>query len=174
MGTINYGTSKYITMGAPLQCMYDFENDEGFMAEAREECEQSGMSLNDYILEVIQDNYEADEDNARYILDKYSFWYYHVKIEYGYYEGFWIDIENNFGIAYDCWEDKREAQKEITQIRKMSLELNDIGLRSIYPGWVWHEADYYKTIQDIDKAIREMREEVKRTPTWRQYERECS
>lgn len=31
----------------------------------------------------------------------------------------------------------------------------------------------YGTLQRINEAIKEMREEVKATPTWRQYEREA-
>ena len=148
MGTINYGSSNYITLGAPLQRMYDFENDAGFMEEARAECERRGISVNDYILEEMQINYEADEDNARYIMDKYSFWYYDIRIKYGYYEGFWIDIENNFGIAYDCWEDKREAQKEITQIRKMLLEQGALSVKSAVI--VTKEVDRSRTVAEAD------------------------
>ena len=34
-------------------------------------------------------------------------------------------------------------------------------------------SDYNGTISAIKEAVKEIREEVKQTPTWAQYEREC-
>lgn len=34
-------------------------------------------------------------------------------------------------------------------------------------------SDYNGTIAAIKEAVKGMREEVKQTPTWRQYERSC-
>ena len=64
----------------------------------------------------------------RAILNKYDFTFYHVTIEPGYYEGFYIDIENNFPYCYDSREDKRAAQKEVTELKALLIECVNTGL----------------------------------------------
>lgn len=107
------------------------------------------------------------------ILDRFSFWYFHLAIKPGYYEGFSLDIESNFPVAFDNWEERKAAQREITQIKKCLIELAGVGLVACFPGWCTGYLDYKGTLQRINEAIKEMREEVKATPTWRQYEREA-
>lgn len=99
MGTINYGRSDYITLG------YNCNNID------YEEYEYSG--------EIIAELYETIE----YILKDYRFYYFHVAIKPGYYEGFYIDIEHNFSYCYDDYREKIDAQKEITLIKKNSCYL---------------------------------------------------
>ena len=95
MGAINYGTSDYITMGMqPLQ-VQELENNFDFADS------------------YMEDIYGAAENE----LDKYDFYYYNVTLKSGYYEGFYLNIENNFDLYYDNWEDKKEALKEITQLK---------------------------------------------------------
>ena len=93
-------------------------------------------------------------------------------IKPGYYEGFTIDIENNFPVAFDTWEDKRDAQKEITQIKLFLLECVERGLCQVFPGWCTGYRNYKESITGIKQAIKEMREEIKIIPTWLQYNRE--
>ena len=141
MGTINYGTSDYITIG--YNC--------------------SDLDYNDpFYYESIQDDFVE----LTYILGNYNFYYFHVVIKSGYYEGFYIDIEHNFNYCYDSYENKRLAQKEITQIKQFLLSCLDFGCCSVYPGWCMGYADYKTTLKDIDAAIYNMREEVRKTPTW--------
>jgi hypothetical protein len=123
----------------------------------------------DYDAMAIDEQYFYDEIQA--IRDKYNFYYYHVKLEPGYYEGFSVDIENNFGIAYDSYEDKREAQKEITQIKKFLLECVENGLVCVWPGWCTTYRTPAETHADVLAAVKEMRDEARSIPTWRDYER---
>ena len=119
-------------------------------------------------------DYEDDRTNIESILSRYSFYYFHVTIKAGYYEGFSLDIENNFSVAFDGWEDKRAAQKEITSLKQCLLECAGSGLVACYPGWCTGYEDYNGTCKAIAAAIKDMREEVKITPTWLQYERETA
>lgn len=174
MGTINYGTSDYITMGLKPIDVYDVENDVETMDYLREEVEEYGGTIDDAIYSYINDTNEGDYYNIEYELKKHCFVYYHIAIKNGYYDGFYLDIETNNGIAFDSWQDKREAQKEITEIKQFLKVCAGMGLCAVHPGWCTRYSDYSDTIKAIDDAIRQMREEAKNTPTWRQYERECA
>lgn len=137
MGTINYFTSNYITLGARIEDGAD---------------------------------YEDDYYNAQEVIDSYKLYYYHVSIKPGYYEGFSVMIENNYPVAYDFYEDRAGANREITLIKKMLADLAGVGLVSCSPGWCTGYEDYNGTMQEINAAIKAMRAEVKTIPTWRQYE----
>lgn len=145
MGTINYKTSNYITLG--YNCNFiDYDDD--------------------FYNDVLQDYF----DQIQYRLKQERFYYFHITVEPGYYEGYSIDIEFNFGLCFDDWQDKREAQKEITQIKAFLMEcINDFECCAVYPGWCTGYADYNKTIEELNAAIKEMRETVKQTPTYNQY-----
>lgn len=174
MGTVNYFTSDYITMGVRPYELYDLENDADFMAEIRAEVKEYGGTVEEALNSYISDCYESDLANAESILSRFSFWYFHVTIKPGYYEGFTLDISNNFPVAYDNYEDRRDAQKEITQLKKCLLELAGVGLVACYPGWCTGYEDYKGTCKAIEAVIKAMRDEVKTIPTWRQYERETA
>ena len=174
MGTINYGTSNYITLGHQPQSIYDLERDTDFIEELREdynipEDEDISAAIMDYIY-IIE---EEDRQNLKNILKKYSFYYFHIAIKNGYYEGFYLDIESNFSIYFEDYAEKLEAQKEITAIKAFLIECAGIGLVSVWPGWCTTYHDYKTTLRHINKAVKEMREEVRNTPTWRQYEKEA-
>lgn len=170
MGTINYRTSKYITLGIYPESSWDYEKDPATMEELREYAEEYGTTIEEEIENSIRLNEEADHDNASWILDKYSFNNYTVRIVPGYYQGFSIDIEEELP---ECWEDyreKQEAQREITKMRKLLEELNDTGIHAVYPGWCTTYRSCKETKQDINEAIREMRTEAKAIPCWSRYE----
>lgn len=171
MGTINYYTSDYITLGLKPYNYGDFENDAYFMEEAKAEIAEYGGTIEDCISNYIESYYEADYANVEAVLNKYQLWYYRVTIKPGYYEGFTLNIENNYCIALDSWKDRREMNKEITQIKQLLLECAELGLVACHPGWCTGYEDYNGTIKAIKTAIKEMRAEVKATPTWAQYER---
>ena len=175
MGTINYFTSDYITLGVKPYDTDDYIKDNDFMDFIREEWNVNTEDENEVlnaVNEQINTDYEADRENAENILNKYGFYYFHVVLKPGYYEGFTLDIENNFAVALDGWEDRREAQKEITQLKNCLLELAGVGLVACSPGWSTGYKDYNETIKAIKKAIKEIREEYKTIPTWRQYQKE--
>ena len=169
MGTVNYFTSDYITLGLkpcdPLEMKKDFE----FMEEMRQKCENYGGTIEDAINDYIKICYECDLCNVETELNKHSFYYYNISIKPGYYEGFTIDIENNFPIAFDNWEDRKAASKEITEIKKFLITCAGFGLVECSPGWCTGYNDYGGTIKSIKTAVKEMRDEIKTIPTWKQY-----
>ena len=149
MGTINYKTSDFITIG--YNCNF-IDNEE------------------DFAFDIVQDYY----NQVKWTLEKESFYYFHVTLEPGYYEGFSINIEFNFPVCFDGWEDKKLAQKEITRIKAFLIQcINDFECCSVYPGWCTGYADYKNSLRELDEAIYKMRQTVKDTPTWRNY-RKCS
>jgi len=170
MGTINYKTSDYITMGARIQNYSDFENDSYFLEEMKEEIDRCG--LENVIYSEIEENYNCDRLNVETYLNQHNFYFYHVTIEPGYYEGFSINIENNFPIAYNDREEKRQAQKEITELKQFLLDCAGAGIAVVYPGWCTTELSYNDSVKAIKAAIKEIREESKAIPTWLWYERE--
>ena len=143
MGTINYKTSDFITIGYNCNNI-DYEDE--FTADL----------VNDYY------------DQAIFARARYDFYYFHVSVEPGYYEGFSIDIEHNFTYCYENYNEKRAALREITQIRKFLYEcVCDFACCAVSPGWCTTYYDYKTTLEKSDAAILEMRETVKNTPTWR-------
>lgn len=171
MGTINYTTSDYITLGIKPYDIDDFKNDLDFIEEMTDLYgEVSDNLIYDYINDLVDD----DRANVEYALDKWNFYYFHITIEPGYYEGFSLDIENNFSVCFDSYEDKRAAQKEITGIKQFLLGCAADGLVKCSPGWCTGYSNYFDTVKAINAAIEEMRDEVKRTPTQKQYERGCA
>lgn len=143
MDAINYGSSDYITIGL----------------DVREEIDPDEMEF-------------LYDDAITNILDRYEFYYYHVVIKSGYYEGYYIDIENNFPVSFDNWKDKRAAQKEITKLKQFLIDCAGFGLVKCSPGWCTGYSDYNGTIAAIKDAVKEMRTEAKQTPTCAQYESE--
>lgn len=171
MGAVNYFTSDYITMGIVPYSAYDLENDSDFMDALRDEVNEYGGTLDEALEFYIQTSYEVDEMNIEFILEKYSFDYFHVTIKPGYYEGFTLDIENNYPVAFDGWEDKRAAQREITSLKKCLIECAGAGMVQCSPGWCTRYNDYRGTCKAIGAAVKVMRDEVNSIPTWAQYAR---
>ena len=140
MGTINYGTSDYITIGYNCNNI-DYEDE----------------FYNDFI----SDEFEQIND----LLEDEDFVYFRVRIEPGYYEGYYINIVYD---GIDTYEEKLLAQKEITRIRAFLTRcISEFGCVAVYPGWCTGYADHKKTLHELSAAIKEMREEVRRSPTWR-------
>lgn len=154
MGAVNYITSDYITLGLRPYDTDDFTDEN-----------------NNIDYDEINYCYECDYENIKHELEKHGFHYYHITIKPGYYEGFTLNIENNYPVALDSWEDRRDANKEITEIKQFLIACAGLGLVKCSPGWCTGYSDYNGTIQAIKAAIKEMRSELKTIPTWLQYER---
>lgn len=181
MGTFNYGSSDYITLAFKEYWISDFDNDKDEIIDCmidngygESSDDISDSEYEDYVYDLIADYEEDDYENIKYTLADYNFYYFHVVLESGYYHGSQIDIENNFSVAFDDCYEKREVQKEITEIKKFLHECADLGMRATWCGWCPKWFDRKETHKMIDEAIKEMREEVKNTPTWRQYENSCA
>lgn len=155
MGAINYKRSEFITIGLKPFDPRDFEDENG-----------------DMDTEAMQISYEAALEGFKDILSKYDFYYFHVTIKPGYYEGFTIDIENNFGLCYDCYADKLDALKEVTQLKKLLLEYADSGLCEVHPGWVTAYLSHEDTVKDIRAAMKELKMKIKSTPTYTVLDRQ--
>lgn len=104
MGAINYFTSDYITLGVRPYDRFDMENDVNFMEEVQRQIDEYGGTVDEVINEYIEDCYNCDFENVKTELEKQSFYYFHITIKPGYYEGFTLDIENNFPVALDSWK----------------------------------------------------------------------
>lgn len=174
MGTINYYTSDYITLGIIPYSYEDFANDAEITEEAMEQAKLHGTTMKDELFDILDYYYECDYCNISGQLRKHNFNYFHIDIKPGYYEGFTLDLEFNYGLCFDSWEDKRDAQKEITEIKKFLKTCAGLGMAACFPGWRTEYYNYAETLKEIDRAIKEMRKTVKETPTWNQYNVECA
>lgn len=94
----------------------------------------------------MNNDYNGDLDNIKALLKHFDFIIFHVAIKPGYYEGFYIDIENNYELCFDCWQDKRTAQKEITQLKEFLIGCVNMGMCKVSPGWV---TSYYSREDSI-------------------------
>lgn len=149
MGTINYKSSDYITIGLNVYNPDDFEVEDG-----------------EDVYDVIADTIEADREEIQFILNKYNFRFFDVKIEPGYYEGFSIDIFLDY-LWYDSWQEKKEVLKEATQVGNFLRECVEYGMCQVYPGWCTTYLSYKESLAGIQKAVREMKEEIRKAPTER-------
>lgn len=160
MGTINHKTSEYITLAIHPYDIDDFRKDEELADKTDEE-----------LYDLIYEYYEEDKENVEATLNKYRFSFFHVEIEPGYYEGFSIQIENNYPICYDNYKEKLEAVKEIKQIKAFLLDSAGMGMRACYPSWCTTYEDYKTTIKSITKAATDMRKIVLSIPCWKTLEK---
>ena len=172
MGAINYNTSDYITLGIKPYDIDDLRNSPDFMDLLKNEYHidiDNEEAVLAEIYEEINNYYDCDKMNFESTLNKYNFRYFNIELIPGYYEGLSIDIKTNFDF-YD-YRDKRDAQKEITQLKRFLIEIAGCGFIQVFPGWCTGYRDYKNTIKSISAAIKEIREDVKKETTWSQYNR---
>lgn len=155
MGAINYGTSEYITIGLKP---YNYDD---YMTETE-----------DIDYELMQMDYDTDRENIEYILDKYNLNFFNVSIEFGYYEGFYLNINTDFD--FYNWEDKADALKEATQIKNMLIECCGCGLCAVYPGWCTGYENYKDSIESVKAAVSKMKDDIKATKTFLQEQKESA
>lgn len=105
MGAINYGTSDVITLAVKPYDLDDLTPDERAA--------------------YIADDYAADYDNAAAIISNYSFDFFRIAPAWGYYEGVYIALSDNFYAA--SYADKRDALKEATRLKRLLLDLAGVG-----------------------------------------------
>lgn len=137
MGTINYKSNEYITIG------------------------------------INPDNFDYDDitfiyDEIKNILQKYNFNYFNVSIQPGYYEGFYIDIVNDY-LYYDNWNEKRDVLKECTQLKLFLSECIENGLVKVTPGWCTGYYEYKNSKTELKKAIKQLKLYILKYPTYKTY-----
>lgn len=142
MGAINYGSNNYFNIGMDLSPDYDEY---------------------DYMGEF---NYLVEETQA--ILEKYNFNYFNVDIEYGYYQGFYINIEFDY-LWLDNHAERLTVLKEITQLKKLLFELCYIGLVKFSAAWCMGYSSEPETKRAIKQAIKEMKQDFIKYPTYATY-----
>jgi len=119
------------------------------------------------VYDQISEDYNCDYENAKTALNKYDFNLFTISIEPGYYEGFYINIKLDVWY-FDDYTEKMKAQKEVTKIRAFLEEAAGMGFVECSPGWCTTFYDYNATMDGIADAIKEMRLDVKDTPTYYQ------
>ena len=137
MGTINYGTSQFVTVAAP-----DYDGN--------------------------MEAYNTLEDWVRDKLNQYNFEYYDLDIEYGYYEGFYINIMKNDSFYFlDTLDAKETApiiRNEIDSVIALLKELCELGCCVVHPGWCTAYLNLEDSIKEIESAkymmISDLLEEV--------------
>jgi glutamate-1-semialdehyde aminotransferase len=153
MGAINYKNSDWVTVGVKMD---DFYNN-------AEELEENDIYYDkDYEIENLFEEIQE-------ILSKYDFYYMHVELVSGYYDGFYIDIENNFEVCYEDTYEKAAALKEVTQLKKFLLECIDNGLLVCFSSWVTTWLSVEESKAKIKESIKLLKEYIKDTPTYKQY-----
>lgn len=92
--------------------------------------ETLGLNINnDYDSEIVEELY----DTADQIINSYSFEYFEVQLHSGYYEGFYITIED----IKDFMEaDDETLEKEISYLKQCLIDLvYETGVVVCNPGW---------------------------------------
>ena len=168
MGTINYCTSKYITMGYRPVSLWDLENDEYFMEEMTDQCEEYGGTIENAIRDYITECEEEAYYNAEDILERYDFHFFPVRIECGYYEGFSFMIDDDLPADFDDDQEKEEALEELKAMAEFLKELADVGIVSVWPGWCTTYRDYNETMEDVKEAVEKMLKDVQATDVYRE------
>jgi hypothetical protein len=144
MGAINYKKNKYVTLALKTDFLYE------------EDCDEE--EGNDTIYFIYEE--------TNFIIKQYNFEYFDISIENGYYEGFYIDFD--FKRDYiESWKDRALLQKEITQLRRLFIELVDYELNVCFPGWVTTWLDYKQSKEAVNEAIKKIREAAKKLEIWR-------
>jgi len=144
MGTINYGSSDYINMGRDLRNYPDL----------------TGLDY-EGITAAIEDMIYNNDLN-----------FFTIDIKPGYYDGFYLNIEYTGPSVFYDYSDKREALKEVTRIKRLLYALSRMGVVQYSPGWCMGYYTASETRANINKAVKEMRQDIRETPTEYTYNAE--
>lgn len=155
MGAINYGRSKYITLGYNTDDLY----------EEKEELEDNDIYYD------VDDTIYSQFEELEYIVGKYNFDYFDVKLKSGYYDGFYLEIKDNEYVYFDNMQEREDVLKEVSALKKLLLELIDNGLLVCYPWWVTKWLNDVESIKEVNKAIAIIRKDIRKIPTYRTYKR---
>lgn len=172
MGSINYHTSEYITLAIkPLEI--DEVLQDPYFVEWAESIEMSFTGSNTVealAMDRIYNDYQDIYNTAKNIIDEYNFEWYELHILPGYEEGYSIDVECCLPSHFDTCKDKKEAQKEVTQVKECLIRLvKEACFCECFPSWSTDYSEEKDTIKGINAAIKLMRKEISITETERQW-----
>ena len=166
MGAINYGKSHVLcTVGYYQEDPTDDEVNEFMFYNDVTDFEEAKKMVEENYEEVSLDYYK----DVRHLLQTLSLSYYAVSVEQGYYDGFYIDIQDRSRV-YNMEEERKEQMRELTGIRTIlaSIIIN-YPMRVCYPHWStnWEET-IDKSIAALDKAVEEEKKRLttKKTELW--------
>lgn len=108
-----------------------------------------------------------DLDHLQNEINNLKLYYFNLKIEYGYYEGFYLTLnEENTKLIYNNTKEKNEVLKELSAIKKNLINLVKSGiLWGCHPSWVYNRLSTADTIREINEIIQELKNEVKASYT---------
>lgn len=165
MGTINYGTNNILcTLGYNVSTNKYEDSDIKSIMRYKKCNEETAISiLEDGWRETIDDLFFG----VKHLFNK-PFTYYQVKVKPGYYEGFYIDIED----TYSCLDsnDRIKMNKELTEIKdlmKLSIRLYDMVV--CYPGWCNSYETSEQSLKDLQGYINAERNRIKNIPNPKEY-----
>ena len=159
MGAWNYGKSEcLLTLG-----YYDID-----YSPTEEEIEEE-MAMNDVdkktaeqlCYECHQDCVSQDFRNVKALFEQKKWLYYDIKVEPGYYEGFWISISDKF-YELNSIAEKKEWQEELNELAKvLNTCVRDYLMRVCYPGWcIGWEDTIESSIVKLSDAINKERKRI--------------
>jgi len=172
MGAVNFKSNPFINL-----CIKPYEADEiAKDADFLQYCgeEYPGEDPETIAAEEIALYYDADAANYNSIAAKYDFYYFSFELIPGYYESIQINIINNLPVFFDDWTEKREALKEVTQIKEFLTECAGVGFQACAPSWCTAYYNHAETVEKIKEAAEAMREEIKSAETWRTHKRKTA
>lgn len=165
MGTINFKTSDYITLGYKIRDSWDISHDPIFKNFILEEMYANGYDDSDfewYSEMRINEYAESDYDEISSALDRQRFSFFDIKLENGYYEGFQLLISANYDPDFLTKDDRIDFLAEVSHIREFLNLCVDYGMLECHPWWctTWERAD--TTRADIDRVCDRIKEEFER------------
>lgn len=144
MGTINYGCSEYINVGWDLRNYPDL----------------TGLDYEGITAAIEDMIYNSDLN------------FFTIDIKPGYYDGFYLNIEFTYPSVFYDYSEKREALKEVTRVKRLLYALSRMGVVQYSPGWCMGYYTASETRANINKAVKEMRQDIRETPTEYTYNAE--
>lgn len=155
MGSINYRNNKLFNLGL---------NYEKLENEIEKDFENEDLE-NEEIRYIIDNEINFCYEYCNNILNNYKFNYYDIKLESGYYEGFYLSIDFNYNY-FDDFIEKKYCQKELTQVKKCFLELiNACGLVSYHAWWCDKYYSKKETLDMLNEFIKKERVRINDTLT---------
>lgn len=119
--------------------------------------------------ETEEEQYFCDDklEETQAELNKHNFYYFNLSINYGYYNGFCLKLEDNdTKYIYQDSKEKAEVLKELTAIKKVLLDIVKNGLLwGCYHSWAYNKLETAETIKQIKETIKELKAEVKASYT---------